>query len=555
MMFLHAGTAMFLLAILPAIALAQPDGRVREVPDDEYSPVSPDDRQTSPAYQSYRNGFFFTQANVDSNGQNVVGDAANEPSIAVDPTNPDRIAIGWRQFDTINNNFRQAGNAHSTDGGLTWTFPGVINPGLFRSDPVLDSDVNGTIYYNSLSGDFSCQVFRSFDGGATWDSGTEAWGGDKQWMTIDKTDGPGEGHIYAYWNQSFSTCDPGFFTRSTDRGDSYESCIEIDGTPFWGTLSVGPEGELYINGASFSADFVVTKSTTARDSSQAVTWDTSVTVFLDGSVSSFGGNTSPNPGGLLGQAWIATDHSDGPTRGNVYLLCSVERFSNSDPLDVMFARSTDGGVTWGEPVRVNDDPGEGAFQWFGTMSVAPNGRIDVIWLDTRDNPGTVLSSLYHSYSFDAGETWSENERLSDEFDPHVGWPNQNKMGDYYDMVSDSSGAHLAWAATFNGEQDVYYGKILTVTDVEEGEPEIPQSFSLAQNYPNPFNPTTEIGYRIRETGHVTLRLYDVLGREVKTLVNEKLSPGTYSVVWDASGQPSGVYYYRLGAGQFVETQV
>jgi hypothetical protein len=97
------------------------------------------------------------------------------------------------------------------------------------------------------------------------------------------------------------------------------------------------------------------------------------------------------------------------------------------------------------------------------MSVAPNGRIDVVWLDTRDNPGTYLSALYYSNSKDGGETWSPNEKLSDYFDPHVGWPNQNKMGDYFDMVSDNNGAYLAWAATFNNEQDVYYSYITDTT--------------------------------------------------------------------------------------------
>ena len=171
----------------------------------------------------------------------------------------------------------------------------------------------------------------------------------------------------------------------------------------------------------------------------------------------------PNPGGLLGQTNIAIDTSGGIYNGNIYLLCSVERNSNPDPLDVMFARSTDGGVTFSSPIKINDDAGTSAYQWFGTMSVAPNGRIDVIWLDTRDNPGTVLSALYYSNSSDGGLTWSQNERLSDYFDPHVGWPQQNKMGDYFDMVSDINGANLAWAATFNGEQDVYYSFITDTT--------------------------------------------------------------------------------------------
>ncbi len=131
----------------------------------------------------------------------------------------------------------------------------------------------------------------------------------------------------------------------------------------------------------------------------------------------------------------------------------------------MFARSTDGGVNWSSAIKINDDPGTSAYQWFGTMSVAPNGRIDVIWLDTRDNPGSNISALYYSNSNDGGTTWSQNERLSEYFDPHVGWPQQQKMGDYFHMVSDNNGANLAWAATFNGEQDVYYSYIADTTIV------------------------------------------------------------------------------------------
>ena len=112
--------------------------------------------------------------NVDASGNNIMGDAANECAISVDPTNPSRMAIGWRQFDDVTSNFRQAGYGYTTDGGLTWTFPGVLQPGFFRSDPVTGSDETGTFFYLSLRSSWPQQTFycddmwRSTDGGAAW---------------------------------------------------------------------------------------------------------------------------------------------------------------------------------------------------------------------------------------------------------------------------------------------------------------------------------------------------------------------------------------------------
>jgi hypothetical protein len=440
-----------------------PDPRVyKEVKDDDYVIDLRESQERSPAFNYSMNNILTKQVNVDANGQNIVGDAANEPSIAIDRNNPDRMTIGWRQFNTITSNFRQAGFGFTIDGGQTWTFPGVIEPGVFRSDPVLGSDADGNFYYNSLavSPTYFCDVFKSSSGGSSWGDKAYAQGGDKQWMTIDKTSSSGKGHIYAFWTSYYSVCSPGFFTRSTDGGAFFEDCVTIlPNDPYWGTLAVASNGDLFAGGSA-GWDFLVARSSNAKIAGQIVSWDMTTNVSLDGSIQSFQG---PNPGGLLGQTIIAIDTSGGPYHDNIYLLCSVARNSNPDPLDIMFARSTDGGATFSSPVKINDDQGTSAWQWFGTMSVAPNGRIDVVWLDTRDNPGTFLSALYYSYSLDGGITWSQNQRLSDFFDPHVGWPNQSKMGDYFDMISDYTGAHLAWAATFNGEQDIYYSFVTDST--------------------------------------------------------------------------------------------
>ena len=89
---------------------------------------------------------------------------------------------------------------------------------------------------------------------------------------------------------------------------------------------------------------------------------------------------------------------------------------------------------------------------------------------------------------------------------------------------------------------------------------IPKSFFLSQNYPNPFNPTTKIKFqialdsRLRGNDNVTLKIYDILGREIVVLVNEQLKPGTYEVQWDASTYPSGVYFYKLTTAEFSQTK-
>jgi hypothetical protein len=84
--------------------------------------------------------------------------------------------------------------------------------------------------------------------------------------------------------------------------------------------------------------------------------------------------------------------------------------------------------------------------------------------------------------------------------------------------------------------------------------ETPTSFLLFQNYPNPFNPNTRIGFDIRSSGFVSLKVFDELGREVRTLVDEHLKPGSYETMFDAHGLGSGVYFYRLEAGRFVDTK-
>jgi hypothetical protein len=417
------------------------------------------------------------QVNVDASGQNIPGDAANEPSLCIDPTNPNRIAVGWRQFDSTNSDFRQSGVAYSTNGGLNWTFPGVLEPGTFRSDPVLASDANGVFYYLGISNEntFAEDLFRSTDGGKTWQRVGGALGGDKEWMVIDTTTGPGRGNIYQVWspyynvytNATYPSGDPNrIFSRSINGGTNWIPAVSLPNTPVFGTLDIGPNGELY----SFAPyaysyqPFVLNRSTNAQNPLVTPTIDQTSTLDFGGQLTS----GYINPGGLLGQAWVAVDRSTNQTRGNVYALCSIGSANNL--VDVMFARSTNRGATWSTPVRINDDPDyTNSWHWFGTVAVAPNGRVDVCWYDTRSNSNKTgisdinaavtnnnFSELYYCYSLDGGLSWAPNRPISPRFNHTLGYPQQEKIGDYMGMVSLNECACIAYSATFNGEEDIYF---------------------------------------------------------------------------------------------------
>jgi hypothetical protein len=100
----------------------------------------------------------------------------------------------------------------------------------------------------------------------------------------------------------------------------------------------------------------------------------------------------------------------------------------------------------------------------------------------------------------------------------------------------------------------YVYKQSTITDVKKEDETIPTVFKLEQNYPNPFNPSTVIKFGVPERSNVLLKIYDILGEEVATLVNEEMDAGWYSIDFNASGYSTGVYIYRMQAGNYINTK-
>jgi len=155
-------------------------------------------------------------------------------------------------------------------------------------------------------------------------------------------------------------------------------------------------------------------------------------------------------------------------------------------------------------------------------------------------------------------------------DPTAGWPISNGQ---FTIIHSSSMSGLSTIWTVNGtftqagdQASGTWGFSVSgticsgnwgpaiVVSVEELSGGIPERFVLAQNYPNPFNSSTTIQFALPSTSHVSIKVYNELGLEVATLVDKHLSPGEYKTTWNAANVASGVYLYRIQAGDFVETK-
>ena len=227
---------------------------------------------------------------------------------------------------------------------------------------------------------------------------------------------------------------------------------------------MGPDGEVYVAGRtqSRSGALGVGRSDNAQDPLVPVpTFELSEIALQRGRFTFRFGGSPVNPSGLFMQSQVVVDSSGGPFHGRVYVLSPAEEaFDGNQIIDLVLLRSDDRGETWHEPVQVVPSVDTDAYRWFGTFAIAPNGRLDIVYNDTVNSPDDPsFSETYYTTSTDGGDTWTAPVQLGPQWSSHLGWPNQNKIGDYYDMVSDDVGAHLIYATTYNDEQDVYYLRI------------------------------------------------------------------------------------------------
>jgi enterochelin esterase-like enzyme len=182
------------------------------------------------------------------------------------------------------------------------------------------------------------------------------------------------------------------------------------------------------------------------------------------------------------------------------------------------------------------------FAWIGAFSAAPNTKAASQLVPNPDTTAKYLSQLWISCGTNDGLLYI-SQQTHDYLD-------QNEVPHIYSLVE---GAGHDWTVWKHGLY--YFSQLIfekSTTNIEQEE--IPASFNLSQNYPNPFNPVTKINYSLPQTSFIKIKVFDLLGREISTLVQEQKSAGSHVVIFDGSSLGSGVYIYRMEAGDFMDTK-
>jgi len=211
-----------------------------------------------------------------------------------------------------------------------------------------------------------------------------------------------------------------------------------------------------------------------------------------------------------------------------------------DPTNENIVYVTFNGLKWKEPqphVFRSTDMGT---SWTDISNNLPDAPIDAFAVDNITSTTLYLGNDVGMYvSFNSGQSW----QVLGEGLPIL------PIGD----IEVHPTEHFLVAGTYG--RSMYKIDLDLVTDVEGNENQaVTSSFLLEQNYPNPFNPNTIIKFSIQQSSDVIIKIFDILGNEITVLVNEEKSAGSYEVDFDATSLPSGIYFYQLLAGNFVETK-
>ncbi len=482
-----------------------------------------------------------------------------EVTIAINPVDPNIIAAG-------------ANIDHfyvSSDAGNTWNESRLVSNLLgVWGDPVVLFDSSGNLYYSHLSNPVSgwwidrIVVQKSTNNGQTWNDGvgiglnTYPKQQDKEWLAVDLTQSPYRGNVYVTWTEfdDYGSSNPNDssrirFSKSTDEGNTWSdaitisdvsgNCIDDDLTTEGAVPCVGPNGEIYVSWAG-PAGIVFDKSIDGGE-----TWGNDIFV------NSMPGGWAFDVSGIMrcnGMPITMCDLSSSPYNGHIYIVWSDQR-NGATNTDVFISKSTDAGETWTPQLKINDD-NTTRHQFFVWSTIDQStGHIWCVFYDRRNTTG-VDTDVFVAKSTDGGATF-ENFKISESpFTP----TSSVFFGDYTNIAAWNGKIYPIWMRLHNSQLSVWTVQITdssTVTGIQE-DIRFPHEFSLLQNYPNPFNPSTTISFDLPVEAHVTLKVYDALGKEIKTLTNGYYPRGIHEVLFNAENFSNGIYLYKLIANDFIQ---
>jgi hypothetical protein len=447
---------------------------------------------------------------------------------------------------------------YSSDAGQTWSME-VLNSGYgVWGDPVVIADTAGDFYFFHLSvptwpqwlDRIVCQ--KSTDGGHTWNDGSfmglnGAKDQDKEWAIVD----PATNAIYTCWTQfdAYNSIVPTdssniMFSRSADGGATWSAaqrinrvagnCLDMDSTVEGAVPAVGPAGEIYVSWAG-PLGLVFTKSTDG-----GLTWPADNLVIGD-----IPGGWDFGVEGIYranGLPVTCCDLSNGPYHGTIYINWSDQRNGPEDT-DVWIVKSTDGGVTWSAPKRVNDDP-PGRQQFFTWMTMDQvTGFIYTVFYDRR-NHSNKLTDVYMAVSRDGGETFTNFKVSETPFNPDPAI----FFGDYTNISAHNNVVRPVWTRLNNGSLSIMTALADSIFTGITPEKELAVPFSLEQNFPNPVQDVTYFSYKIHEPVKISLKLYDIYGHEAATIISDELaSSGKHIEKFNRHeyGLAPGLYFIAL----------
>ncbi len=435
-----------------------------------------------------------------------------------------------------------------------WIYLGLNNEIITTVCP--DPNNNDIIFAGSI-GDFVQgtvgKVFRSINSGTTWDtllSGVRVtdilvspFNSNTIYVTTSGTQSLQPGIINSTnGGQNWSRCDSGIYF-SSEVGARRIAMSPIDSNVIFLATGGPMGGWVYktINGGKNWYPCIDTTMAGLGSNVAKIILDSDSLQYLF-AINSYYGDLIKSTD--YGESWnitkeqlaYATDMEFGEDRYVIYISSDI-----SEQYPKGFYKSTDNGSHW---------------ENLGNGFIRNHAKIMSLALRRKEIPNGIYVSgfLYNQneYNPKTDKVWG----IFYSSDGGYNWEHKGLDSLYIESVELSSDENTLYAGVFSsfGQSPSGLYKLDLTTDVLDDVLKIPLQFSLMHNYPNPFNPSTQITFSVLKATDVTLKVYDILGREVAVLVNERKQAGEYNVTWNAEGVPSGVYFYRIVAGDFIETK-